>query len=173
MRVRRWNEFGLETLSRCNARQPVIIGVACCVGLVALSLFATPCNAASIPAWLDDAITAYNKENPASPIQFVDIKDSYVWYSISSSPDIGSKEIRERVYGIAHKNGYANTQDEESVTTGKVPSVGGGPPKTRKCYTRSFLRTLKEGSGTGQQRMLTTMVCEAESSWFAGFRVIQ
>ena len=150
-----------------------IVGVVCCAGLLAMSLFATtPCNAGSIPAWLDDGITQWNKENPASPIRFVEIKDSYVWYTMSATPELGSKEIRARVYGIAYKNGYANTQDEEIVTTGKPPTAS-GPSKAKKCWTRSFLRDVQKGSSTTVERMLTTLVCEDGTNWSAGFRILQ
>jgi hypothetical protein len=153
MRFRCCEDLGLQDLKRRNRCNAIIVGIACCVSLVALSLFATtPCNADSVPAWLDDAITAWNKANPSSPIRFVGIKDSYVWYSISNSPDRGSKEIRDRVYNLAYKNGYANTQDEEIVTTG-TPMAPKGPLKTRKCWTRSFLRNVQEGRTGNSSRM--------------------
>jgi hypothetical protein len=166
-------DLGFEALDGRNWRKALIAGVACCLGLVAISLLAaTPCSAGSIPAWLDDAIGEWNKANPASPIQFVDIKDSYVWYSTAGTPELTSKDIRSRAYGIAYKNGYANTQDEEIVTTGKPP-VPNGPATTKKCYTRSFLRDIQKGSPTTVERMLTTMVCEDGPNWALGFRVLQ
>jgi len=151
-----------------------VIGLAACSGLLTIGLFAiTPCNAGSIPAWLDDSITNWNASNPKDTIQFVDIKDSYVWYTMAATPELGSKEIRARVYGIAYKNGYANTQDEEIVTTGKPP-VASGPVKTVKCWTRSFLRDIKSGDSTaGTSRMLTTLVCQDGANWSAGFRILQ
>jgi hypothetical protein len=154
-------------------RKTAVATLACCAGLLTIGLLATtPCNAGSIPAWLDDSITSWNTNNPASPIQFVDIKDSYVWYAIPATPEITSKEIRARVYGIAYKNGYVNSQDEEIVTTGKPPNAN-GPSKTQKCWTRSFLRDIQKGSATTVERMLTTLVCEDGTSWDAGFRILQ
>jgi hypothetical protein len=157
-----------------NLRQQFVITAAtCCATVLTICTFATtPCNAAQIPAWLDDSITSWNTNNPTSTIQFVDIKDSYVWYTMNATPELGSKEIRARVYGIAYKNGYANTQDEEIVTTGKPPKAN-GPVKTAKCWSRSFLRDLQKGSATTEQRMLTTLVCEDGASWSAGFRILQ
>ena len=152
----------------------VITRIACMVALVAADLAAVPCHAGagSVPAWLDDAITDYNKANTANPITFVDIKDSYVWYTMTGSPELGSKDIRTRVYNIAYHNGYANNQDEEIVTTGKPP-VPGGVVKTRKCWTRSFLRDIQKASPTTVERMLTTLVCEDGPNWAAGFRILQ
>lgn len=146
---------------------------ACCAGLLTLSLFATsPCNAGSVPAWLDDSITTWNTNNAQSRIEFVDIKDSYVWYTMVATPELGSKEIRARVYGIAYKNGYADSQDEEIVTTGKPPTTT-GPSKAKKCWSRSFLRDIQKGSATTVERMLTTLVCEDGANWSAGFRILQ
>jgi len=140
--------------------------------ITASALAVTLSSAASIPAWLDDSITNWNKQNPQSPIQFVDIKDSYVWYTIAATPELDSKNVRTRVYNIVHTNGYANTQDEEIVTTGKPPT-GSGVSKAKKCWTRSFLRDLQKGSATTQERMLTTLVCEDGANWSAGFRILQ
>jgi len=151
----------------------IVATAACCACLLTLSLFATtPCNAGSIPAWLDDSITSWNENNQQSRIEFVAIKDSYVWYTMSATPELGSKEIRARVYGIAYKNGYANTQDEEIVTTGKPPTAS-GPSKAKKCWSRSFLRDIQKGSPTTVERMLTTLVCEDGANWSAGFRILQ
>jgi hypothetical protein len=151
----------------------LVVRLACCAALLAGSLAtATPCSANSIPAWLDDSISQWNVDNPDSKIQFVDIKDSYVWYRMAASPEHPSKEIRARVYNIAYKNGYANSQDEEIVTTGKPP-VPSGQVKTRKCWTRSFLRDIQKGSTTTVERMLTTLVCEEDQNWAAGFRILQ
>ena len=150
-----------------------ISAAACAACLLTISLFATtPSNAGSIPAWLDDSITSWNTNNPNSPIDFVAIKDSYVWYKVPATPGIGTKEVRARVYGIAYKNGYVNTQDEEIVTTGKPPTTG-VPVKERKCWTRSFLRDVQQGSATTVERMLTTLVCEDGENWAAGFRILQ
>jgi hypothetical protein len=154
-------------------KNALVAGLACCAGLLAVStLTATPCNAGSIPAWLDDGISQWNKQNAASPIKFVDIKDSYVWYTMAGSPTLDAKEIRGRAYGIAYKNGYVNTQDEEIVTTGRPPSTD-GPSKTKKCWTRSFLRDVQKGSSTTVERMLTTLVCEDGPNWSLGFRTLQ
>jgi len=154
--------------------KPAVTRIACVVVFFAVSLAAAPCHAGagSVPAWLDDAISEYNKANAASPITFVDIKDSYVWYTMAGSPQLGSKDIRTRVYNIAYHNGYANNQDEEIVTTGKPP-VANGVVKTRKCWTRSFLRDIQKASPTTVERMLTTMVCEDGQNWSAGFRILQ
>ena len=154
-------------------RKSFITAAAFAAGLLTIGTMATTtCSAGSIPAWLDDSITSFNKANPASPIEFVDIKDSYVWYTMTGTPELGSKEIRTRVYNIAYKNGYADSQDEEIVTTGKPPSAN-GPSKTRKCWTRSFLRDVQKGSTTTVERMLTTLVCEDGPNWSAGFRILQ
>jgi hypothetical protein len=154
-----------------NWRTALRVGAAYCVSLVMISLLAAaPCRAASIPAWLDDAITQWNKLNPTSQIQFVAIKDQYVWYTMSAQPELGSKEIRERVYGIVHKNGYANMNDEESVTTATPPSPN-GPVKAKKCWNRSFLRNI-QGSSTPGESMLTTLVCEDGANWSVGFRIL-
>lgn len=173
MRFDRRHDLGLETLRPRTWRKALIAGIAGCVVLMAASVCsAAPVGAGSIPAWLDDAITDWNKANPASPILFTDIKDSYVWYSIEGKPEFSSKDIRGRVYNIAYKHGYANSQDEEIVTTGKPP-VASGPAPVRKCWTRSFLRDIQKGSPTTVERMLTTMVCEDGSNWAAGFRILQ
>lgn len=149
------------------------VGATACSGLLTIIFFATTAGSAgSIPAWLDDSITSWNTNNPNSTIQFVDIKDSYVWYTMAATPELGSKEIRARVYGIAYKNGYANTQDEEIVTTGKPPNPN-GPVKTAKCWTRSFLRDIQQAESTNGERMLTTMVCQDGANWSAGFRILQ
>jgi len=151
----------------------LLASAAYCACLITLSLFATtPCSAATIPAWLDDAITTWNEKNPQSRLEFVDIKDSYVWYTMVATPELGSKEIRSRVYDISYKNGYVNNQDEEIVTTGKPPSKS-GPVKTRKCWSRSFLRDIQKGSPTTVEQMLTTLVCEDGANWSAGFRILQ
>ena len=102
----------------------------------------------------------------------MDIKDSYVWYTLVATPELGSKEIRTRVSGIAYKNGYANNQDEEIVTTGKPPTAS-GPNKAKKCWSRSFLRDTQKGSATTVERILTTLVCEDGANWSAGFCILQ
>ena len=78
--------------------------------------------AASIPAWLDDGITKWNQENPDVRMQFLAIKDSFVWYMVPKTEAIGTAEIRKRIYAIAEAHGYQKTVEEELVTTGKPPS---------------------------------------------------
>jgi hypothetical protein len=147
--------------------------LACSTALVVMGLLAaTSSHANSVPAWLDDAITDWNKANPASPIRFVDIKDSYVWYTMAATPELGSKEIRGRVFGIATKHGYAPSQDEEMVTTAKPPAAT-GPAKPKKCWTMNYQRDIQKGNSLSQERMLTTLVCEDGPNWSAGFRVLQ
>jgi hypothetical protein len=140
--------------------------------LVAAAFVATLGSAAQIPAWLDDGIANWNKAYPANQAKFLNIKDSYVWYSITGTPDLSSKDIRAKAYGIAYKSGYANTQDEEIVTTGTPPAVS-GPAKAKKCWTRSFLRDVQKGSDTTVHRMLTSMVCEDSPNWAVGVRTAQ
>jgi hypothetical protein len=143
---------------------------ACLVGSGARA--AAPGNAAQIPAWLDDAISDWNKANATNPIHFMDIKDSYVWYTMASSPNLTAKDVRGKIYGIAYKSNYANMQDEEIVTTGRPP-VKSGPSTAKKCWSRSFLRDIQQKSDTTVQRMLTSMVCEDGPNWSIGFRVAQ
>ena len=139
--------------------------------------------AASIPAWLDDAISEWNseKENKDIPIQFVDIKDSFVWYMLPENEEFGQKEIRSRVHAIVLANDYMNTDEEELVTTGKPPSPV-NPHVPKKCWRRSYVLDLNAQSNTKavggrrtgqQQRMLTSLVCEDEGFWFMGFRILQ
>ena len=143
------------------------------VGMISLSLTIGLLSAgfglaASIPAWLDDAISAWNQENPDLPIQFVDIKDSFVWYMIPVNDEIGHAEIRKRIYALVENHGYQKTVAEELVTTGKPPTPN-KPYKPKKCWSRSFTLTVD----VGRQRMLTTLVCEDTASWFTGFRTVQ
>ena len=153
--------------------EKLVVVAVLCAGLIGMGLLAaSPCHAGSIPAWLDDGISQWNKANPESRLQFVSIKDSYVWYTMPGNTELASKDIRERVYGIAYKNGYANTQDEEIVTTARPPSPN-GPAKEKKCWTRSFLRDIQKGSPTTVERMLTTFVCEDGANWSVGFRALQ
>lgn len=168
-----------------SARNAILV-ISCLIGLGAIGLGVTPPSlAASIPAWLDDAISDWNDENPAVKIRFVDIKDSYVWYMIPDTPEIGHKDIRESVYKIVIEHGYERTAEEELVTTGKPPSFQAAHiPK--KCWTRSYVLNIEELSNTKssqgrggserpgmRQRMLTSMVCEDGQYWFAGFRILQ
>ena len=154
----------------------------CCAAMIAISLFAgSPCNAASIPAWLDHAITEWIQENPDVQIEFVDIKDSFVWYMIPGSPETASKDIRTSIHEIVIKNGYEVTDQEELVTTGKPPSQT-TPYKEKKCWQRSFVLTINELSNTTaiggersgvRQRLLTSLVCQDGRDWYAGFRIAQ
>jgi len=140
----------------------------CAIAVLVVLLGAGPSQAASIPAWLDDAITKWNKENPAVQIRFVEIHDSYVWYTVPSTPEIGHQELRESIYGIVQGNGYERMEAEELVTTGKPPTPT-DKYKDKKCWQRGFTLDLD----TGSQRVLTTLVCAAEDNWFAGFRILQ
>jgi hypothetical protein len=160
-----------------------IASAACIAGLVTIASFATaPCFAASIPAWLDDAITGWNERNPASTIEFVAIKDSFVWYRMQSTPEIGHKEIRDITYKLVQDHGYVTMDDEELLTTGKPPTTN-APSKPKKCWRRSFVLTIEkqsnttavgdsEGSGV-RQRMLTSMVCQDPPYWDTGFRIAE
>jgi len=136
--------------------------------LVVVSLLTGPAMAASIPAWLDDAISKWNQENPDDPFQFLDIKDSFVWYLFPKTDDIANAEIRERMYAIVDANGYQKTEEEELVTTGKPPSPT-EPYKAKKCWSRSFTLNVD----VGKQRVLTTFLCEDATSWYMGFRILQ
>ena len=149
-------------------------------------LAGVPCQAAAIPAWLDDSIMEWNDNNPDVQITFVDIKDSFVWYMIPKAPEIGSQDIRESVYEIVTANGYTRADDEELVTTGRPPTPS-GPAGEKKCWRRSYVldiqqlsNTTSAGYGRGQgeragqrQRMLTSMVCADGPQWYAGFRTLQ
>lgn len=140
-------------------------------------------GATSIPAWLDDAISGWNSETPDVQIEFVDIKDSYVWYMLPDTDEIDQKGIRESVYAIVLQHGYKITAEEELITTGKPPSPT-NPSHPKKCWTRSFVQDIEELSNTVaagssredsglRQRMLTSMVCEDGPYWFTGFRILQ
>ena len=124
-------------------------------------------GAASVPAWLDDAITEWNLENPKVQIQFVEIKDSFVWYAVPNTPETGHAELRESIYGIVQRHGYQRTEAEELVTTGRPPSLDKSSSRDKKCWKRSFTLDLE----VGRQRLLTTQVCADTTSWLAGFRV--
>jgi hypothetical protein len=151
----------------------LVIGLLCTACLAGNGvLAAAPGNAAQIPAWLDDGISEWNKANAANQIQFVDIKDSFVWYAMAGTPNLSAKDVRGKIYGIAYKSNYANMQDEEIVTTGRPP-VKSGPATAKKCWSRSFLRDIQQKSDTTVQRMLTSMVCEDAPNWSIGFRVAQ
>jgi len=136
--------------------------------LAVVLLFAGLAMAASIPAWLDDAISTWNQENPDVAIQFLNIKDSFVWYMFPKTDDLSHAEIRERMYVIAEANGYQKTAEEELITTGKPPSPT-EPYKAKKCWSRSFTLNVD----VDRQRVLTTLLCEDATSWYTGFRIIQ
>jgi len=154
------------------------------VGLAAAGLFGFGVAlAASIPAWLDDAISSWNKANKPTQIAFVDIKDEYVWYSVPDSPETGHQDIRKSIYDIVQGHGYKPTDEEERITTARPPA---SPSKQKKCWTRSFVLDIQELSNTTmageggsdsdaglRQRMLTSLVCEDDAQWFAGFRILQ
>jgi hypothetical protein len=151
------------------------IGAVLLVGAVGL------CLGASIPAWLDDAISAWNEENPEVSIRFVDIKDEFVWYMLPENEEFGQREIRARIHTIAQEHGYRTTDEEELVTTGKPPSPV-SPHIPKKCWRRSYVldiqalsdtKSSRGGRSSQRQRMLTSMVCEDEGSWFLGFRILQ
>ena len=143
-----------------------------------LAVLALPCVAASIPAWLDDGISSWNRQNPESRIEFVNIRDSFVWYQMPKT-EVDHTLIRERLNTIVLKNGYVPMDDEELVTTGKPP-VQSGRVMAKKCWSRSFVldlqaqanaKTTGDTSATQRQRLLTSLVCEDESVWWAAFRV--
>ena len=151
----------------------LVDAMARCAGILIIAVTATTMgHAVQIPAWLDDGIAQWNKENPENPIRFVDVRDSYVWYTMAATSQLSAKEIRGKVYGIAYKNKYANTQDEEIVTTARPP-VKDGVSTSKKCWSRSFIRDVDTNSPTTSQRMLTTMVCEDPPNWSLGFRTLQ
>ena len=137
-------------------------------------------GAASIPAWLDEGLPSWNTNNPKSPIRFVDIKDSFVWYDVMKSAEVDHKQIRARINDIVLGHGYTPMDDEEKVTTGKPPVTMGGRVTPKKCWSRSFVLNIQAQNDTkavgdepaGQrQRMLTSLVCEDTMSWWAAFRV--
>jgi hypothetical protein len=140
------------------------------LGLAGLATFGilslAPSHAASVPAWLDSAISERNARHPELPIEFVDIKDSFVWYRTAKVSETDHQRIRETLYEVARANGYKENETEELVTTGRPPSPGQAhTPK--KCWNRSFTLDLDPG----RQRLLTTLVCSDDGYWFAGFRV--
>jgi hypothetical protein len=143
-----------------------VIMAACLFVLVA------PSFAASVPAWLDEAITGWNEKNPDRMIRFVGIQDSFVWYRMQASEEIGQKEIRDVSDQLAQANGYVYVDTEEKVTTGRPPSES--PARgDKKCWRRSMVLDAG-GTPTGttptKQRMLTRMVCEDGAHWMTGFR---
>jgi hypothetical protein len=137
-------------------------------------------GAASIPAWLDEGITKWNSANPAKTIDFVEVKDSFVWYQMPKSTELGHQQVRERVNAIVLDHGYVPADDEELVTTARPPALS-GPATSKKCWRRSFVvnieaqsnvRAAGDGEVAGQrQRLLTSLVCEDTETWWAAFRV--
>ena len=149
-----------------RAKFRLFAGVFC---LIAVAMPATlPSRAATIPAWLDQAITDWNKANPARPVEFAEIKDAFVWYRLAKGGSTGQAQARESVYAIAEQSGYKKTSQEELVTTARPPAAS-GPDVSKKCWTRSFTLTVT----VGQERMLTSLMCEDGDNWMLGFRVIQ
>lgn len=154
----------------------------CAAVALAVLLSTTPVSAASIPAWLDEAISTWNEENKTMPIEFVDIKDQFIWYAVADTPEIAGTDIRTSIYDLVLQHGYEVTDQEERVTTGKPPSEL-SPYKKKKCWTRSFVRNIEELSNTTsvgggnrsgiRQSMLTSLVCEDGDDWFTGFRILQ
>ena len=143
-------------------------------------LLTAPAQAAAVPAWLDEGISDWNQANPEAAIRFVSIKDSYVWYDMPKAADLNQKQIRERLKAIVHRNGYEPMDEEDLVTTGKPP-VTSGRSAPKKCWSRSFVYNIQAQNNTkavgddetsGQrQRLLTSLICEDTSVWWAAFRV--
>jgi len=140
---------------------------------------ALPGLAASVPAWLDDGITRWNGANPANQLNFIAVKDSYVWYQMPKSTQHTLPQLRDRLNQVVLGNGYQPLDDEELVTSGKPP-VASGRSTPKKCWSRSFVLNIQAQNDTkalgddpsGQrQRMLTSMVCDDASTWWAAFRV--
>ncbi|HEX5042472.1 MAG TPA: hypothetical protein VFV75_06175 [Candidatus Polarisedimenticolaceae bacterium] len=148
---------------RSSARILGALGLAACA-----LLGSVPSRAASIPAWLDQAITTFNTNNPTTPIEFIAIKDQYAWYRLPKGGGIDAADIRTKVYGIAQSSGYSTMSPEELVTTARPP-VPSGAATQKKCWSRSFTMTVT----TGQERLLTSLICEDTADWKMAFRVIQ
>jgi len=180
----RFEPTSLPTLP-CRGRS-VSVAAICCA--LALGLGVIPIQlvlAASIPAWLDDAITDWNQNNPSTRIDFVDIKDEFVWYVVPDTPDVDHSDIRSSIYRLVQEKGYKPTDEEERVTTGKPPTPT-SRHQAKKCWTRSFVLDIHEMSNTTaagstgssrdtglRQRMLTSLVCQDAAEWYAGFRILQ
>lgn len=172
----------IESFERYRWSSAFAVFAAFCAGLLAVGVIGTtPCRAASVPAWLDAGISTWNEENPEVQIRFVDIKDSFVWYDIPRTPEIGNQRIREGVNQIVLRNGYTTMDDEEMITTAKPP-VTEGRSAAKKCWSRSFVLNIQSQSNTkavggeapGQrQRLLTSLVCEDTSNYWAAFRVAE
>ena len=158
---------------------PAVITARCATLLAVGALAIAPCHAASIPAWLDAGITKWNSANPANPLRFMNIKDSFVWYEMPKSTDHTLPQMRERVNTIVLGNGYQPLDDEEIVTTARPP-VASGRTSAKKCWSRSFVLNIQAQNDTkalgddpsGQrQRMLTSLMCDDSATWWAAFRV--
>src|SRR5262245_63366557 len=122
-------------LKRRVLRAPFAAILICCAGLLTAGLISSrPCRAAEIPAWLDDAISSWNTEHADTPMQFVSIKDSYVWYSMPKKAEIGHKQIRDGVKNLVLANNYVPLKEDEAVTVGRPP-VASGKPREKKCWT--------------------------------------
>ena len=133
--------------------------------------------AAAVPVWLDDAISSFNGKNPATPITFVKIKDSFVWYQMPKTAELGAREARDRVNALVTAHGYQAMDEEGLITTARPPAQG-----DKKCWSRSFVLNIQSQNNTkavgdespGQrQRMLTTLVCDDATIAWAAFRVAQ
>lgn len=157
------------------------VAALCALVLALSAVAATPSRAASVPAWLDAAISKWNGEHPDAAIRFVNIRDSFVWYDMPKTAELGHQQIRERVNAIVLNNNYVPMDEEELVTTGKPP-VTSGRSTPKKCWSRSFVLNIQSQSNTkavgeesaGQrQRMLTSLVCEDTATWWAAFRVAE
>ena len=145
------------------------------------ALLGTAGRATSIPVWLDEGIAKWNAEHSTTPIRFVDIKDSFVWYDVPRSAELGHPQLREGVNRIVLANGYQPMDDEELITTARPP-VTSGRTSSKKCWNRSFVLNIQSQSNTkavgeaaqGQrQRMLTNLVCEDAETYWLAFRIIQ
>ena len=95
-------------------------------------------------------------------------QDSFVWYRVAKDGNSESTKGRSTLYSIAESTGYAKTSPEELVITARPPAAQ-GPDKDKKCWSRSFTKDVT----TGQQRLLTSLICEDGDNWMLGFRVIQ
>ena len=170
MKIRSGNHVRLAGFCGHRWRTAVAAVAVCCAGLLAIGvLLSTPCRAASIPAWLDDSISKWNEENPGVTIRFDAIKDPFVWYIITRTPEHGQQEIRAAIKSLAIRNNYVPMKDEDTVTTGNPP-VASGESTPKKCWSRSFVKSSQTGT-PGQTRMLTTLVCEDAKNWWAAFRI--
>ncbi len=165
------------TTARGVRRAAVILSTVLALGLGVQAM--SVAHAASIPAWLDSGITKWNSANPAAPLKFVDIKDSFVWYQMPKSTDHTLPQMREGVNKVVLANRYQPLDDEEIVTIARPPVVS-GKASAKKCWSRSFVLNIQAQNDTkavgeepsGQrQRMLTSLMCDDANVWWAAFRV--